>query len=118
MRRSSRAESSGLRAIWLGAVAGAIALMLSPAAAQEPSLDQVLARAGAYVVEFQLKLSGVVAEEQYVQDVRYPISTSSRSSAMLPRHRELKSDLLLVKAPGLDRWLQFRDTFEVDGKPL
>jgi hypothetical protein len=33
-------------------------------------------------------------------------------------HRELRSDVLLVKVDGVDRWVQFRDVFEVDGKPL
>ncbi|HEV8209386.1 MAG TPA: hypothetical protein VGP77_04660, partial [Vicinamibacterales bacterium] len=62
--------------------------------AQEATLDVVLGRAGAYVVEFQRSLSGVVAEEQYVQSVRYPLGTGSRASQLLPTHRELKSDLL------------------------
>src|SRR5476649_1958501 len=81
----------------------AVVMMLSPAAAQEPTLDTVLERASAYVVEFQLKLSGVVAEEQYVQDVRYPFGTGGRSNPLFPSHRELKSDLLLVKPAGADR---------------
>jgi hypothetical protein len=34
------------------------------------------------------------------------------------RHRELKSDLLLVRPVGADRWVQFRDVFEVDGRPV
>jgi hypothetical protein len=33
-------------------------------------------------------------------------------------HRELKSDLLLVRPVGADRYIQFRDVFEVDGKPV
>jgi hypothetical protein len=94
----------------------AVALMCASSAAQEPpALDAVLARAGAYVVEFQRQLSGVVAEEQYVQDVRYPLGVGMRSN-LQARHRELKSDLLLVKPVGADRWIQFRDVFEVDGK--
>jgi hypothetical protein len=94
----------------------AVALMCASSAAQEPpALDAVLARAGAYVVEFQRQLSGVVAEEQYVQDVRYPLGVGTRSN-LQARHRELKSDLLLVKPVGADRWIQFRDVFEVDGK--
>ena len=92
--------------------------MLSHASAQEPTLDDVLARAGAYVVEFQRTLSGVVAEEQYVQDVRHRFGTSGRVNPLLPVHRELKSDLLLVKPAGGDRWMEFRDVFEVDGKPV
>jgi hypothetical protein len=86
--------------------------------AQEATLEVVLGRAGAYVVEFQRSLSGVVAEEQYVQSVRYPLGTSSRTNQLLPTHRDLKSDLLLVKPAGVDRWLQFRDVFQVDGKEI
>jgi hypothetical protein len=33
-------------------------------------------------------------------------------------HRELTSDLLLVRPEGAPRWIQFRDVFEVDGKPV
>jgi hypothetical protein len=101
----------------LGALIAAIVLMMLPASAQEPTLDTVLARAGVYVLEFQRQLSGIVAEEQYVQDVRYPVA-STRYNPVLPKHRELKSDLLLVKPVGGDRWLQFRDVFEVDGTPV
>jgi hypothetical protein len=93
-------------------------LIAPSAAAQEPTLGEVLRRAGTYVVEFQRSLSGVVAEEQYVQSVRYPLGTGSRASQLLPTHRELKSDLLLVKPAGVDRWLQFRDVFQVDGKEV
>jgi hypothetical protein len=94
-----------------------VALMCASLLAQEPALDTVLARAGAYVVEFQRQLSGVVAEEQYVQDVRYPLATGTRFS-LLARHRELKADLLLVKPVGADRWIQFRDVFDVDGRAV
>jgi hypothetical protein len=99
------------------AVVVGVALTVWPVSAQEPTLGNVLARAGTYVVEFQRQLSGIVAEEQYVQDVRYPIG-STRFNPLLPRHRELKSDLLLVKPVGGDRWLQFRDVFEVDGSAV
>jgi len=88
-----------------------------PASAQEPSLTDVLARAGTYVVSFQRELSGVVSEETYVQDVRGPTGLG-RMPTLMPTHRELKSDLLLVKPAGADHWLQFRDVFEVDGKPV
>jgi hypothetical protein len=36
----------------------------------------------------------------------------------LDAQRETKSDYLLVKAPGGERWLPFRDVFEVDGKKV
>jgi hypothetical protein len=97
-------------------VLAAPVLAHTPPTAQEATLDAVLARAGAYVVEFQRQLSGIVAEEQYVQDVRYPAGVGTRNG--LPRHRELKSDLLLVKPAGGDRWLQFRDVYEVDRRAV
>jgi len=91
------------------------------ARAQEPSLAAVLERAGDYVASFQRQLSGVVAEETYIQDVREPMLTGTVPRAPLrtgPMHRELKSDLLLVKPEKADRWIQFRDVFEVDGRPV
>ena len=94
-------------------------LSAGPTSAQEASPAAVLARAGAYVVAFQRLLSGVVAEETYVQHVRAALGfRTTTSSALMPNHRELKSDLLLVKPAGVDRWLQFRDVFEVDGRPV
>src|SRR3954470_10587257 len=108
MRRSSRVRGLGTRG-W------AVALMLSiaPAAsAQEPELPAVLAKAGVYVVEFQRRLSGIVSEETYMQDVQR-LSGLGRTPSLAAIHRELKSDLLLVKPAGVDRWLQFRDVFEV-----
>ena len=103
---------------WRPAAAGLsiASLAIAPVAAQEPTLDLVLNRAATYVVEFQRQLSGVVAEERYVQDVRYPLGNARLT--LVPTHRELKSDLLLVKPAGVDRWLQFRDVFEVDNKPV
>jgi hypothetical protein len=93
-----------------------IALMAAPAAAEEPTLDEVLQRAGKYVVEFQRQLSGIVAEERYEQNVAATGISVSRSPAVLSR--VLKSDLLLVKPAGSDRWIQFRDVFDVDGNPV
>src|SRR5258706_11740958 len=86
--------------------AAPVLAMATSVAAREATLEAVLGRAGAYVIEFQRSLSGVVAEEQYAQSVRYPLGTSSRTNQLLPTHRDLKSDLLLVKPAGVDRWLQ------------
>jgi hypothetical protein len=71
-----------------------------------PDLKTVLARAAAYVEEFREKLSGIVAEETYEQQ-EIPGS-----------RRETRSDLLLIRSEAFPRWLQFRDTFEVDGQPI
>jgi len=88
-----------------------------------PSLQEVLARAGVYVTEFEQALSGIVSEEQYVQEVRHPVRApgqirgvpSNVQAASRPTMRHLRSDLLLVKPVGAENWMQFRDVYEVDG---
>jgi hypothetical protein len=98
----------------------AAALVAHTAAQPPPALEAVLIRAGVYVLDLQQQLAGIVAEEHYVQDVR-PSGVpgfTARSGLPSERHRELKSDLLLVRPVGADRWVQFRDVFEVDGRPI
>ena len=108
-----------LRAIVVtGGVAAALVAHVS--AQPPPALEAVLARAGAYVLDLQQQLAGIVAEEHYVQNVRASgvPGFTARSGLPSERHRELKSDLLLVRPVGADRWVQFRDVFEVDGRPV
>jgi hypothetical protein len=88
--------------------------------AQGPELDELLDRAGDYVEDYEKTFVGVVAEESYRQQVRIPGGRDLRgfpADSTLQR-RDLKSDVLLVRAPAGDRWMQFRDVFEVDGKPV
>jgi hypothetical protein len=98
----------------------AVALLLALQAAsapQTPPLTTVLDRAGAYVAEFHRRLSSIVAEERYVQDWK-TLWTGKRRGATELGHRELGSDLLLVKPAGAAAWMTFRDVFEVDGVPV
>jgi uncharacterized protein YciI len=81
------------------------------AGAPAPTIQQVLTRAGAYVTAFEERLSGIVAEEQYVQEDRYPRGYP----LVLNTKRRLLSDLLLVKPIGASDWMTFRDVYEVDG---
>src|SRR5262245_55082006 len=104
----------------------AIALVATAAVVRGQSrdaatLDEVLDKVSDYVATYTRDFVGVVAEETYRQEVR------SRSTAVDNRgfpvegarqSRTLRSDMLLVRAPAGDRWLQFRDVFEVDGKPV
>jgi len=99
-------------------IAGLIAV---PVLAQTPEIDAVLDKAGDYVATYEKTFVGVVAEETYRQQVQggrgrndargFPVETPGQ-------RRDLKSDVLLVRAPAGDRWMQFRDVFEVDGKPV
>lgn len=84
--------------------------------AQAPSLDDVLKRSAEYVAAFHKQLSGIVAEETYQQDrsangLFVDLATSEQS-------RTLKSDLLLIKPADSDRYVELRDAFDVDGRPV
>ncbi len=95
------------RLLFGGLLAAGLAVALPAQAAQPaPELKTVLARAAAYVEQFRDQLSGIVAEETYVQQ------------ATPGERRESRSDLLLVRSGTFPRWLQFRDTFEVDGQAV
>jgi formylglycine-generating enzyme required for sulfatase activity len=92
--------------------------------AQAPARELILQRAGLYVARFIQQFSNVVAEEVYVQDSlgTLPIIASGRGGTLASpppqsRHREVKSDFLLVKI-GPAEWLPFRDVYEVDGQKV
>jgi hypothetical protein len=91
----------------------------APALPAPPPLSVILSRAASYIETYAGRVSGLVAEEKYVQDVqqvnRFGFRINLRSG---PIHRTLRSDLLLVRPEGGDAWMQFRDVFEVDGKPV
>jgi VWFA-related protein len=77
----------------------------SESAARDLEVQRLLARAADYVAGYQREYSMLVAEERYVQRTRTEQQT-------------LRSDLLLVRPPGIDAWVSFRDVFEVNGRPV
>lgn len=97
-------------------VSGLLALLWTSARvhAQTPSLDEVMKNAAGYVAAFHRQFSGIAAEETYLQDTMNP----QRSAMTMPRKRALRSDLLLVRPEGADRYVELRDVFEVDGAPV
>src|SRR5262245_24599618 len=98
-------------------------------AADRPSLDDLLNRAAWYLDYFIDQFENVVAEESYVQDASTLLPsyspTGGRGGSILPgpsaaelsraRHRDLRSDFLLVKSPDTLALVAFRDVIEVDG---
>lgn len=90
---------------------GSVAIGLVSLQAQEPALDELLTRAGAYVVDYQKRLSGVVSEEQYAQ-------LWEKEPGKVAAQRQLRSDVLLTQPPGGKRAILFRDVFEVDGRSV
>ena len=108
------------------------ALVLAAAPPARAELDVVLDRAGWYLDYFVDEFENVVAEENYIQDSSQLLPTISPSSggrgAIAPppstaemlraRHRDLRSDFLLVKSPDTEALVPFRDVIAVDGVPV
>ena len=90
----------------------------APPAADTPTLDIVLSRAGKYVLNYEKDFAGIVAEERYEQTSRQGGRFDQFGSIRhdTAKRRVFRSDLLLVRPEGADSWLQFRDVFEVDGR--
>jgi hypothetical protein len=90
------------------------ALLLTAAAGRTDDLplEELLRRAGAYVVDYEQRFSVIVAEEEYMQ---YLLATRG---AVPRRSRSLRSDILFVRVPGDIRWLGFRDVYRVDGRAI
>lgn len=86
--------------------------------AEAPSLASVLAAAGQYVTEFRDQLSGIVAEERYRQQASTPTQDARGFLGFQDQRRGLRSDFLLVRPEGADRFVEYRDVFEVDGGPV
>jgi hypothetical protein len=72
-----------------------------------PPIDDAMRRVTRYVVDFVSKFSNVTASEVYVQQRMSDHKT-----------RTLKSDYLLASLHGSPNLLEFRDVYEVDGKPV
>lgn len=94
----------------------ALLLWLSTAGGPEPTLPQVMERTAQYIAEFEERISGIVAEEQYGQEVKFP--KRDKNQWLYAQSRRLTSDLLLLRPVGGEDWMQFRDVFNVDGEPI
>ncbi len=100
-----------------------LAVIVAVAQRGSPSPDAVLARATAYLREYEEQLASVVAEEHYEQLVHFPagapgLSRGGPAGGTWSRRRRLISDYLLVQVPGRRGWQPFRDVREVDGLPV
>ena len=90
----------------------ALASGTAASARQAPDLPTLLARAATYIDSYEHQLSAVVAEETYDQSVGSDTDRAARN-----QHQQLHSDLMLIDL-GDASWVQFRDTYAVDGTPV
>jgi len=101
----------------VGAATALLSILVPGVSAQPPTLPQVVARAGEYVRVFARQLSSIVAEETYLQEYTHRIGRG-KSARLETERRTLRSDLLLMRPERDQNWVQFRDVFDVDGKPV
>jgi hypothetical protein len=76
---------------------------VAPQPPQAPEVDSVLRAAGRYLDAYERDITAVIAQEDYLQRV-----------LTKARVRRLRSDLLIISDEHVG-WVEFRDTFEVDG---
>ena len=90
-------------------------------------LASLLERTRAYVVDYETRLAGVVAEERYDQWVEAGRTGTGivtgrvrerAGSVQGPTKRSLVADFLMTRWPGEAAWFGFRDVFLVDGMPV
>ena len=107
------------------------------AGAQAPRLDDVVGRVNDYVAAYETQLAAVVAEESYTQTLepgglpessrgvptRGPETYGPSDRRLATDHRTaqkriLRSDYALTRVDDRGLWVGYRDTFEVDGRPV
>lgn len=80
-------------------------------ALKDPDLDVVMARVGAYVVAYGDTLTALVADEDYVQQLRRPLGGAVQS-------RTLHSEVFYLRAPGSPEWIGFRNVLTMNGRDV
>ena len=100
---------------WVAALVAVVGVAMPSAHARQaltpPTIDEVVARAAAYVERYVEELSTVVMEEDYRQ-TDFPNGRGS------PSHTQLVSEFLLMRIQGVGDWIGFRDIFEVNGRQV
>lgn len=77
------------------------------------SLSTALAAARAYVHDYETKLTFVLADESYTQQIRDQVPITSPVQG-----RTMKSEIYFVFAPQTHTWMAIRDVVSVDKQPV
>jgi VWFA-related protein len=92
---------------------------------RSPELTAALDAAGAYLEQYEHRISAIGAEEQYQQAVTpLPVASGpipSRQNAVngpaAPVTRSTRANIMTISL-GATGWVTFRDVFQVDGRPV
>jgi len=80
----------------------------------DTSVSVVLADARAYLEKYKEELTFLIAEEQYVQEIRYQTPVDKR----MPQSRTMRSEIYFISLPSSSDWMAIRDVQSVDGKTV
>lgn len=98
------------------ALGGVLAVLVSASThAQTDPIGELLDRGARYVESLEERLSVVIADETYVQEIW---SATTRSGTRLTARRTIRSEALFMVLPGEDVWLFVRSVSSVDGRPV
>jgi hypothetical protein len=104
-----KAKSQEPRAVRCGRLlAPLLAASLALQPVREPSLEDVVTRAGQYAVDYGLALTSVLAEETYTQRLVW------RKGKNALQERRLRSEIAFVRLIDSTEWLAFRNVRTVD----
>jgi hypothetical protein len=115
-----------MRAVVLGLAALAL-LTGTPAAQSEPSVDELIDRMGAYLRDYEMLLTSIVADEEFRQRVVEDeaavadrggdiggVSYGTRTNTS----QTMNSEVSFVRLPGGGDWLGFREVKTINGRPV
>ncbi len=92
-----------------------LALPVAVEPRQDPDLDELLRRAGAYLAEYERRIPGVVSAEVYTQQATFTPAFRDRPTDT--QSRRLKSDVAVIALEDVG-WASFRDVYEVDRRAV
>lgn len=78
------------------------------------STRALVSRAATYVSDYQQRLTAVVADEEYTQEILAQVPVDPG----MPLTRRLRSEVFFVFEPIDRQWMAIRDTTLVDGQPV
>ncbi len=98
----------------------AACLTIGPGLKAQPavSLEQVLERMSAYLLQYETQLSSVVADERFDQRVVYTRAYKNGMPVTTDERRRLESEIGFIRLPGGAEWLGFRDVRKINGRAV
>jgi hypothetical protein len=100
--------------VFLCVVCAAVIVVAQPA--REPTLPDLLQRAGAYVQQLEADFSTVIGDEQYEQ--KAVLRTQHGADGRASRTRKLTSEMSFMFLPDDAAWLSIRNVLRVDKDPV